>query len=507
MTSRVLSCAVSAGLCACLALSAMAQADLPAAPEVVRIRAGEQATIMIPNAAGAAVGDAGIVTAQAAGKSELTLNGVREGRTTLVFMDDKGGKRDVDVIVSPELSGVALEIDKLLDGIPNARVSAVGDRVVIDGKLLSVEDLDRVQKIAAAFSDVVVNLAVFDSGPSNEVIADFIRRTAGVETVKINLVGQTAFISGFVFGNNQRSNVLSLARTQVANVVDMLSVRDVMIETEIMFLKVTKSSGFDIGVNLLDGGQGLILNGGVQGQQTRKDADYSAMDVTLTWSAQIAPQLKVLMDDGNATILAHPRLCTKNNEAGKFLSGGEYYYEVSGVQAADMKNVEYGVQLEVRPSFVSEKEILNTMKITVSIPTAKSGSEQLNLDKFETECTVVCQVGQSIVLSGLLENMKNFYKSRSPIIGDLPVLDWFFGSKSRKDEDTQLLAIVTPRILSALTPDEFRARAPASIPRDVQPRVDAYLEEMRTGVYQAPEAPRPEAGAKPRKRPKLYRIW
>ncbi|NLE67782.1 MAG: hypothetical protein GX608_10200, partial [Lentisphaerae bacterium] len=184
MTSRVLPSAVSAGLCACLALSAMAQADLPAAPEVVRIRAGEQATIMIPNAAGAAVGDAGIVTAQAAGQSELTLNGVREGRTTLVFMDDKGGKRDVDVIVSPGLSGVALEIDKLLDGIPNARVSAVGDRVVIDGKLLSVEDLERVQKIAAAFSDVVVNLAVFDSGPSNEVIADFIRRTAGVETVK-----------------------------------------------------------------------------------------------------------------------------------------------------------------------------------------------------------------------------------------------------------------------------------------------------------------------------------
>ena len=69
------------------------------------------------------------------------------------------------------------------------------------------------------------------------------------------------------------------------------------------------------------------------------------------------------------------------------------------------------------------------------------------------------------------------------------------------------MAIVTPRILSALTPDEFGARAPAPIPRDVQPRVDAYLEEMRTGVYQAPEAPRPKAGAKPRKRPKLYRIW
>ena len=507
MTSRVLTHAVSLGLCFCFALPAMAQADLPAVPEVVRIPAGEQATIVVPDSSGAAIDDGSVVTMQASGKSHLTLTGVKEGRTTLVFMDEKGGKRDVDVIVTPQLTGVAREIDNLLDGIPNARVFPVADRVIIDGKLLSLEDLERVKKIAAAFSDVVVNLAVFDSGPSNEVIAEFIRRVAGVETVKINLVGQTAFISGFVFGDNQRSNVLNLARTQVANVVDMLSVRDVMIETEIMFLKVTKSSGFDIGVNLLDGGQGLVMKGGVEGQQTRKDADYSAMDVTLTWSAQIAPQLKVLMNDGNATILAHPRLCTKNNEIGKFLSGGEYYYEVSGVQAADMKNVEYGVQLEVKPTFVSENEILNTMKITVSIPTAKSGSEQLNLDKFETACTVVCQVGQSIVLSGLLENLKNFYKSRTPLIGDLPVLDWFFGSSSRQDEDTQLLAIVTPRILTPLTPEQFKARAPEPVSKDVQPRVDAYVEEMRTGVYTPPAAPHSGGAVKSGKRPKSYRIW
>ena len=76
MTSRVLTRAVLLGLCFCFALPAMAQADLPAVPEVVRIPAGEQATIVVPDSSGAAIDDGSVVTIQASGKSHLTLTGV-----------------------------------------------------------------------------------------------------------------------------------------------------------------------------------------------------------------------------------------------------------------------------------------------------------------------------------------------------------------------------------------------------------------------------------------------
>lgn len=456
------------------------------APLVLRLRIGEQMNLFTPNAARAAIGDAGIVRIDAADENDLRITAIAEGTTHLFIPDEKGASTLYNVVVTPPLEGVAGGIDNLLEGIPNARVYQVGDKVVIDGKLLSIEDVDRVSKIAQAFGEKTLNLSVFDRGPSNEVVADFIKRMSGVDTVHVSIVGQTAFLTGYVYGARQKENVAALAKTQVANLVDMTMIRDVMIETEILFLKVAASSGSDWGINLLDGGDAIALSGGASGQQSRKDTEWSAMDVSLTWAATVTPKIKALLNSGRAAILARPRICTKSGEQGKFMAGGEYYYNVSGVQAADLKNVEYGLQLTVKPEFVDSDELINNLKITVSVPISKAGSEELNLDKYSTENIIRCRVGQSIIMSGLLQNLKNFSKSRTPLLGDIPVLDLLFGSRSSKDEDTELIAIVTPRILAPDQKTEF----PTAMPRQVREDTADFLEQAGvTNIIVAPSAP------------------
>ncbi len=459
----------------------------PSGPDdTLTLAAGERATLVVADTAAVAVDRAGIIAVRPMNQTDLQVIGIAPGAVRLQWAEVGGRTNATMVTVLPPLSGFAKDISELLRDVPNARVVAVGNKVVVDGKLITMEDMDRVARLTQAYGEQVLNLTVFDRGPSNEVVADFIRRIAGIDTIKVNVVGQTAYLSGHVYGQMARSNVVTLARAQVANVVDMIQVRDIMIETEVIFAKVTKSGGMNIGMNLLDGsevlkmslgGQGAIdnkserktggnwnmdwsrpllpagdLTASEAGKQNSDDTDTHSSSVGLTWSVDLMPKLNLLVNDGEASILARPRLGTKNGETGKFHSGGEYYYEVSGVQAADLKNVEYGFQLAVQPEMISDEKILNNLTIEVSVPTSKSGSEELNLDKFQVQNTVICQLGQSIIVSGFIQNLRNFGSSRTPILGDIPIIRWFFSNRKRTDEDQDLVAIVTPRILDYDTP-------------------------------------------------------
>ena len=499
---------------------AAAQDFAPGPAETLTLAAGERTTMVVADTARVAVDRAGIVAVRPLNRTDLQVVAIAPGAVRLQWEEIGGRTNTTAITVLPPLSGFAKDVSDLLRDVPNARVVAVGNKVVVDGKLITMEDMDRVARLVQAYGDQLLNLTVFDRGPSNEVVADFIRRIAGIETVRVNVVGQTAYLSGHVYGQMARSNVVTLTRAQVANVVDMLQVRDIMIETEVIFAKLTKSGGANIGMNLLDGSEVLKMSLGGEGsvsdksdrktggswgmdwsrslapvgdlaasengKQTSDNGDTHSSSLGLTWSVDLMPKLNLLVNDGEASILARPRLGTKNGEIGKFHSGGEYYYEVSGVQAADLKNVEYGFQLSVQPEMISDNKILNNLDIEVSVPTSKSGSEELNLDKFQVQNTVICQLGQSIVVSGFLQNLRNFNSARTPILGDIPIIRWFFSNRMRTDEDQDLVAIVTPRVLDYDTP----ARVLDSISTNIHQKLQAgnFVEAPAAGAAGAGEA-------------------
>ncbi len=464
----------------------------------ISMNIGDSTVIRVPNSGQVTVSNPNVVSLHPEDNYNVKISAIQVGETFLSWMDTSGNMKAIKIMVQPQLTGMAADIAKLLTGIPNVNVSYIGDKIVIDGKLISMQDVDRVAKIVQAYPNVL-NLTTFDRGPSNEIVEEFIHKISGINTIKVKVIGQTAYISGYVFDETARSNVLLLAKTQVPNVVDMIKVHDIMIETEVIFVKITKSGGYDLGMNMLDGGANAIdiklggsgsynrntgrdnnsswgsqwtmpisptygpLTENEQGGQTIVNKSSHASAFGLQWSATLLPKLNALVNNGDASILARPRLGTKNGEAGKFISGGEFYYQVSGVQAADMKNIVYGFQLSVKPELVTEDKIMNTISMDISIPTSKSGSEDLNLDKFQVQNTLVCQLGQSIVISGFLQNIRNYMRSRTPVLGDIPIIGLLFSKRVRADEDQDIIVIVTPRILNYTSYDNAISSASTNI--------------------------------------------
>lgn len=431
-----------------LAAAAWGQSTDPGFQSVIRIFKGQQTARLVENATSARVMDGSLATVAPDGDTRLLLTGLKPGRTVLTHTRKDGTPVAEQVVVMPPLSANALEVYGLVADIPGINVYEVQERTVIDGRLASGSDVDRVKSIADAMGESVLNLTVLDTGASNDVITDFIKRNAGVDGLTVSIFGDTAYLRGTVASEAVRSNVVALAATQIANVMDMLTVQTGMIETEVVFLRVENSKGHDWGMNLFGGSTDVLgLNAGLSGSQNYAENVWSTPQIAVSWSASLAPAINALVSGGQAEVVARPRIGTRIGETGRFLSGGEMYYKTAGEISGDLDSVEYGIELTVAPQYLLDRQLCNNIKINLSYPVAQSGSADLSLDKYTIESTVVCEVGQSIVISGLTEHINELQNEKTPLLGHIPVLRLFFSHRQRTTKDSELVAIITPRVL------------------------------------------------------------
>ena len=423
--------------------------SLDAAPvAVIRAVTGQQTIRTLDNAGSARVTDPGVARIAVDDANRVVLTAVAPGQTFLTYRTAADAPVSERIIVSPPLKGVAAEIQNLVADIPGVSVYEANKRIVLDGRLPSVTDVDRVGKIAAAFGEQILDLTRLDTGTSNDVIADFIRRNAGVSGLEISILGDTAYIRGPVPNETVRSNVLALARTQVANVMDLLEVRETMIETEVLFIRAEKTKGRDWGVNLFDGGDLVKMSASTDGSKDYAQNVWSPVAIGVNWSLSIAPVINALVSSGKAEVVARPRVGTRLGQKGRFLSGGEMYYKVSGEVSGDLESVEYGIDLSVIPQFLANNTICNTLTMTLSFPVTQGGTSDLSLDKYTIESTIVCKEGQSIIISGIAEQIENDQNSHTPLLGSIPLVRLLFSNSTRTFENSEIIAIITPRVMN-----------------------------------------------------------
>jgi len=67
--------------------------------------------------------------------------------------------------------------------------------------------------------------------------------------------------------------------------------------------------------------------------------------------------------------------------------------------------------------------------------------------KREAETSVVLQNNQTLVLGGLIQSKRSFIKTGIPFMNRIPVLGYLFGSTEEKIEKTELLLLITPRVV------------------------------------------------------------
>ena len=169
--------------------------------------------------------------------------------------------------------------------------------------------------------------------------------------------------------------------------------------------------------------------------------------------------LKALQGRGFLQSLAEPNLIAYNGQEASFLAGGEIPIPlVSGLGQMSIQYKEFGVRLNFTPTIAGDvirlklRPEVSTLDFTNGILLSGFRIPALNTRRAETD--VELRDGQSFAIAGLLNNLSQTDRQNIPWLSRVPIIGTLFKSRSVRAEQTELMVLVTPRLVRALDPDE-----------------------------------------------------
>ena len=198
------------------------------------------------------------------------------------------------------------------------------------------------------------------------------------------------------------------------------------------------------------GSQGA-LGGGGAGLGATDSLFYSFVSTNL----QVA--IHALETNGRTQVLSAPSLVVMNNENAQIQVGDNIPISQTtvntGVSNTTLSSVEYlqtGVILNVVPRinpgglvYMDIQQQVSDADGTVTV----NGNPRISTRSVSTQ--VAAQSGQTVLLGGLIKQDNSDSVSAVPYLGRVPGLGWLFGNRSRSKDRTELLVLITPRVINS----------------------------------------------------------
>lgn len=228
----------------------------------------------------------------------------------------------------------------------------------------------------------------------------------------------------------------------------------------------------------------------------------SCSPATVFWSyinSKFQVQLSALETSGQAKSLSAPSLVVSNNQEAQLSVGQQIpvqqisYTGLGNVNtngtttASGLSSVQYlntGVTLDVKPRVNPGGLVYLEISQEVSNPgPVAAGATNPPINQRQIQTQVAVQSGQTILLGGLIRDDQTDGKSGVPLLSKVPVLRDLFGSTNRSKNRTELIVLITPRVISSV--DEAR-----QMTEDYSRQFES-LAPLRTSNSQAVPEPEP----------------
>jgi pilus assembly protein CpaC len=167
-------------------------------------------------------------------------------------------------------------------------------------------------------------------------------------------------------------------------------------------------------------------------------------------ATEISSRINFAVDTGNAILLAEPRLATRSGGEAKFLAGGEFPIQISNINGTTVEFKEFGIALEISPEVDANDNIRASVMTEVSAidnSVAVDGIPGLLTRRTDTEISM--KSGETLVISGLLNQQASKDISGVKFLMDIPILGHLFRSENFRDQKTELVIFVTPTVFDA----------------------------------------------------------
>uniref|UniRef100_UPI00343B72AC type II and III secretion system protein family protein n=1 Tax=uncultured Altererythrobacter sp. TaxID=500840 RepID=UPI00343B72AC len=434
--------------------------------------------------------------------------------TPLVAQDDMGihaGSIEVPINKSQVITADRPIARAMIGNDEIADIFPISDRsVYVLGKTLGTTSLtlyDRSNNVLA-----VMDVAV---GPDVIGLREQVAMLMPDEPIDASISNESIVLSGTVSSAGAADRAVQLARAYAGdNVVNLMALggsQQVMLE--VRFAEVSRSVGKDLGVRSffnsnggrLSGvtGAGATLTPGAGGSNFGNgDLEVSSVTnafgiVTRSFTDVLGLDIDIALDaleaKGLSKTLAEPTLISLSGERASFLAGGEFPIPVvqngggqsgagGGNNGITIEFKPFGVSLGFTPTVLSDNTINLIVEPEVSSidPSASINVGGLSIPGLSTRrASTVLELrdGESFAIAGLIQQDFETTVDQVPLLGSLPIIGSLFRSSSFRKGETELLIIVTPRLVQPIRPDQVRLptdRVADPIPAEVLLNGNAY---------------------------------
>ena len=362
------------------------------------------------------VADPGIADFLILSAHEIYINAIKAGTTNITFWQDNKIAGIYDLNVAYDISGLKQQLYRMLPEEKDLMVIGTNDTITLTGKVSSNANLSQVLAIAHSFV------------------------AKGGKEGKIN------------------------------NLVEVGGIHQVMLEVRVA--EIGKNTRKRLGINLayVDGGEfGVSLLGSLglfnftdEGYNFLASPAVNALFRIQDGSASWTGLIDALKEDNLVKVLAEPTLIALSGQTASFLAGGEFPVPVpQGDGDITIEYRDFGVKLTFTPTVINNEKIALTVNPEVSeldFSTAVrfSGFVAPGITTRRASTTIELGDGQSFAIAGLLQENINDSIAKFPFLGDIPVIGALFRSRSFQKQETELVIVVTPRLVKPVSgPDQF----------------------------------------------------
>jgi len=307
----------------------------------------------------------------------------------------------------------------------------------------------------------------------------------GIQGVQTGAAGQPAFVvaPGELEGDvqivpDEVTNSLLVRATAadwdvIEEAIQHLDLRPLQVVIEVVIAEVRRSGDLNVGVGLFlsdvdeEGGEGST---GLLPVLPPNDA--FTLDVLRTGDVNVGATLSALSATGEVRILSRPLVQAQNNQEARILVGSErpfiqasYTTAVNtGVSQEIVQYRDVGTSLTILPTINEDGYVNLLLTQEVSSATAETQFGAPVISTREATTQLLARSGQTVVVGGLVDQQTEESRSGIPILKDLPVLGWFFGTTHETVSNAELFLFLTPYVISndegeALLRQELEANA------------------------------------------------
>jgi pilus assembly protein CpaC len=163
---------------------------------------------------------------------------------------------------------------------------------------------------------------------------------------------------------------------------------------------------------------------------------------------------RALQNKDVAQILAQPRLVVKNGRTAGFLAGGEFPVVAVTANTFGVIFKPFGVRLDFIPTLTWSDRIDLRVFPEVSQISSTVVNGVPGVEVRRSVSRVELAEGESLIMGGLLDQRVVKDLTKFPLLGDIPILGALFRSTKFSNKESELVFVITPRVVRTLKPGE-----------------------------------------------------